>query len=125
MSEGRKNVKNEHQKVIGKMRENLQRAAKMLKEGDILLVQLGAGMSADSGLVVFKDFKKNQIYKQRGLDYVELSRPSWLEDAEIEGERELFYGFWGSFHNACRYVNLTLLLIKNCLFITLNYNESL
>ena len=94
--------KEEEKQIKGDLIANCQKAAEWLRNGDILLVSTGAGMSADSGLGVYKDVGKIPAYKEKGLDYGDLSRPTWIEDAEIEAEREFFYGFWGEFINAYR-----------------------
>jgi hypothetical protein len=66
-------------------------AAAVIESADILLVITGAGFSADSGLAVYNDIARIEPYADRGLGYMDLCEPHWLES-----EPELFYGFWGA-----------------------------
>lgn len=76
-------------------------AARAIGDADILLLHLGAGMSADSGLAVFINVADVECYRQRNLSYIDLSTATWLAD----GQPEVFYGFWGaSFNNYRRAV---------------------
>jgi NAD-dependent SIR2 family protein deacetylase len=70
------------------------RAAAALLEADVLLVSAGAGMSADSGLAVYKDIASVPAWRKAGLTYSDLCDPCWLDD-----DPEIFYGFWGSCMN--------------------------
>ena len=70
------------------------RAAAALIEADVLLVAAGAGMSADSGLAVYKDIASVPAWRKAGLTYSDLCDPCWLDD-----DPEIFYGFWGSCMN--------------------------
>ena len=67
------------------------RAAAALLDADVLLIAAGAGMSADSGLAVYKDIASVPAWRKAGLTYADLCDPCWLED-----DPEIFYGFWGS-----------------------------
>lgn len=72
-------------------------AARAVAEADVLLLCAGAGWSADSGLATYSSVANVEAYKQRGLEYCDLSQPRWLED-----EPELFWGFWGQCFNDYR-----------------------
>ena len=67
------------------------RAAAALLEADVLLISAGAGMSADSGLAVYKDIDKVTAWRKMGVTYADLCDPCWIAD-----DPEIFYGFWGS-----------------------------
>jgi len=71
-----------------------QQAAKAIQTSDIILVHTGAGMSADSGLSVYKDVANIEAYKRLKIEYADLSCMSCLETTP-----ELFYGFWGDCFN--------------------------
>jgi len=73
-----------------KSEEACKKAAEVISKADIMLFTHGAGMSADSGLAVFNDIAKIEAYEKRKLNYINLCKPSL-----IENEPELFYGFWG------------------------------
>ena len=72
-------------------------AAVALSQADILLVATGAGLSADSGLPVYKDVADVPPYQSRGLLYHDLCQPHWLDS-----EPDLFFGFWGKSFNDYR-----------------------
>ncbi|CAJ1888461.1 unnamed protein product [Cylindrotheca closterium] len=74
-----------------------ERAARALKEADVLLLVTGAGFSADSGLAVYNDIGKVEAYQLRNLDYADICQPRWLKK-----DPELFYGFWGQCFNDYR-----------------------
>mmetsp|Transcript_40003 Transcript_40003/g.96524 ORF Transcript_40003/g.96524 Transcript_40003/m.96524 type:complete len:417 (-) Transcript_40003:864-2114(-) len=74
-----------------------ERAARAIKDADVLLLVTGAGFSADSGLAVYNDIGKVEAYQLRNLDYCDVSQPKW-----IEKEPALFYGFWGQSFNDYR-----------------------
>ena len=80
--------------------ESLQKAARAVKESDILVLVTGAGFSADSGLAVYDDIGKIDTYQAMGLDYSDISQPKWIEE-----DPGLFYGFWGQCFNDYRTTN--------------------
>jgi len=65
-----------------------------------LLFTSGAGMSADSGLPVFKDIANIEVYRKQNLMYIDLARPDW-----IENDPHVFYGFWGHNYNSYKDTN--------------------
>ena len=72
-------------------------AADVIRKADFLLLSTGAGMSADSGLPVYKDVAKFEAYKTMGVTYRDLCTPLWLSR-----KPEIFYGFWGTCWNDYR-----------------------
>lgn len=69
----------EEAKVLqNKFIEQCQKAAKALKEADVLLLVTGAGFSADSGLAVYADVANVPAYQNRDLDYCDICQPEWL-----------------------------------------------
>lgn len=72
-------------------------AAAKIKEADILLLSIGAGFSADSGLAVYKDIADVPAYNKAGLSYVDLCSPDWLSS-----NPSIFFGFWGKCFNDYR-----------------------
>ncbi|KAL6047019.1 NADdependent protein deacetylase, SIR2 family [Balamuthia mandrillaris] len=74
-----------------------QRAAEVIRSADIMLVLTGAGMSADSGLPVYRDIANVEAYNTQRLTYADLCNPCWLKD-----DPELFFGFWGKCFNDYR-----------------------
>eukprot|EP00026_Physarum_polycephalum_P008492 Phypoly_transcript_08580.p1 GENE.Phypoly_transcript_08580~~Phypoly_transcript_08580.p1 ORF type:complete len:372 (+),score=52.99 Phypoly_transcript_08580:132-1247(+) len=72
-------------------KELISKAAELIIAADFLIVATGAGLSADSGLPVYRDTQKVEAYLKRGLSYMDLCRPNWNFK-----EPETFYGFWGS-----------------------------
>jgi len=73
------------------------RAATAIVEADFLLLSIGAGFSADSGLAVYNDIADIPAYHELGLGYRDLCNPCW-----IRRDPELFYGFWGKCLNDYR-----------------------
>ena len=69
-----------------------RRAASALASTDFLLITAGAGLSADSGLPVYRDTVDLDMYGDHGLTYEEVCTPRLLWDGD---GRETFYGFWG------------------------------
>lgn len=82
----------------GEGRDVYREAAEAIAGAQVLLLHLGAGMSADSNLKTFVDVANVPCYEQRGLTYQALSSASWL----AMGQQDLFFGFWGSSMNAYR-----------------------
>ncbi|ETV85272.1 hypothetical protein, variant [Aphanomyces astaci] len=72
-------------------------AAEKILRADILLVAVGAGFSADSGLPVYKDIADVLAYHQLGVDYQDLCDPYWIYD-----DISIFLGFWGESFNQYR-----------------------
>lgn len=70
-------------------------AAEALLRADFLLISAGAGLSADSGLSVYKDIANVPAYASAGLGYADLCSPGSLERSP-----EQFYGFWLDCFNA-------------------------
>ncbi|KAF0686166.1 Aste57867_22018 [Aphanomyces stellatus] len=64
---------------------------------DFLLVAVGAGFSADSGLPVYNDIANVEAYKTMGVEYHDLCEPHWAHD-----NLAIFYGFWGDCFNMYR-----------------------
>ena len=62
------------------------RAAAALLDADVLLISAGAGMSADSGLAVYKDIASVPAWRKAGLTYADLCDPCWLEDVSTHGK---------------------------------------
>lgn len=62
-----------------------------------ILLGVGAGFSADSGLAVYRDIAKFPAYERMGVDYADLCDPVWLRR-----NPDIFYGFWGHCYNAYR-----------------------
>jgi len=74
-----------------------QKAATALAEADVLLFVTGAGFSADSGLAVYADVARVPAYQERGLTYMEICMPDWIDE-----DPSIFYGFWGQCHSDYR-----------------------
>ncbi|HEX8438379.1 SIR2 family NAD-dependent protein deacylase [Archangium sp.] len=75
-------------------RQELRRAADVLRSADALLVGAGAGMGVDSGL---PDFRGNEgfwraypAYAKLGLDFASMANPRWFEQ-----DPEFAWGFYG------------------------------
>ena len=75
-------------------------ASEAILSADVLLLHLGAGMSADSNLAVFVDIANYPVYAEKGLSYIDLSTAKWLEGESAEPL--VFYGFWGTSYNNYR-----------------------
>jgi len=80
----------EEQLLADSFSDDCRRAAEAIRGADLMLLATGAGMSAESGLPVYKDIADVEVYRKRGLTYAHLCRTTWLEE-----EPEVFYGFWG------------------------------
>lgn len=78
-------------------RQQIRLAAEKIREADVLVLHTGAGFSADSGLAVYKDIAAVPAYKDAGLKYHDLCKPTWIEE-----DPEIFYGFWGMCFNDYR-----------------------
>ncbi|KAH9129654.1 hypothetical protein AeMF1_000327 [Aphanomyces euteiches] len=74
--------------------DTIHAAAEKILSVDILVVALGAGFSADSGLPVYKDVATVDAYIDLGLDYQDLCDPYWVHE-----DWSLFLGFWGDSFN--------------------------
>ena len=72
-------------------------AALKIQEADILMLSIGAGFSADSGLAVYKDIADIPAYHKKDLTYSDICQPKWLRR-----DPNLFYGFWGKCFNDYR-----------------------
>eukprot|EP00658_Telonema_sp_P-2_P078165 TRINITY_DN7256_c0_g1_i2.p1 TRINITY_DN7256_c0_g1~~TRINITY_DN7256_c0_g1_i2.p1 ORF type:complete len:463 (+),score=84.54 TRINITY_DN7256_c0_g1_i2:414-1802(+) len=75
----------------------LEAVAECIREADFLLIAAGAGFSAPSGLPVYKDVADLPCYKERGLEYSDLARPSGRMS-----EPDIWYGFMGWCFNEYR-----------------------
>ncbi|NPV04229.1 MAG: NAD-dependent deacetylase [Syntrophaceae bacterium] len=76
------------------MNDQINRAARALREADALLVTAGAGMGVDSGL---PDFRGNEGFwkayppmAKLGVSFVEMANPLWFER-----DPSLAWGFYG------------------------------
>jgi len=69
-------------------------AALVILKADFMLLSIGAGFSAESGLKLYKEVANIEAYSKKGLTYAGISRPLWLQE-----DPELFYGFWGKCFN--------------------------
>ncbi|ETW03386.1 hypothetical protein H310_04864 [Aphanomyces invadans] len=75
----------------------LRAAADDVLSADFLLVAVGAGFSADSGLPVYNDIANVAAYKAMDIEYRDLC------DAQLAHVNlPLFYGFWGDCFNMYR-----------------------
>lgn len=79
-----------------------EHVAELISHCKFLLVACGAGFSADSGLPVYSDVANINSYKQLGLTYHDLARPSIMLNGENEDDAQLFFGFWGHCSNMYR-----------------------
>eukprot|EP00928_Gymnodinium_smaydae_P061833 TRINITY_DN45812_c0_g1_i1.p1 TRINITY_DN45812_c0_g1~~TRINITY_DN45812_c0_g1_i1.p1 ORF type:complete len:517 (+),score=57.33 TRINITY_DN45812_c0_g1_i1:28-1551(+) len=77
--------------------EHCAEAARAIASADVLLVCIGAGFSADSGLPTYRSTADIGAYKERGLTYRDLCNPDLLAS-----DPHLFYGFWGTCFNEYR-----------------------
>jgi NAD-dependent SIR2 family protein deacetylase len=75
-------------------RQELRRAADVLRSAEALLIGAGAGMGVDSGL---PDFRGNEgfwnaypAYAKLGLDFASMANPRWFER-----DPEFAWGFYG------------------------------
>ena len=71
------------------------RAAQAILNADYFLVAAGAGLSADSGLPVYRDIASVPAYGKMGVTYADLCDPDWMKK-----DLSVFYGFWGSCYNS-------------------------
>ncbi|WP_395837673.1 SIR2 family NAD-dependent protein deacylase [Archangium violaceum] len=76
------------------MRQELRRAADVLRSAQALLIGAGAGMGVDSGLPDFRGtegfWRAYPAYEKLGLDFSSLANPQWFER-----DPELAWGFYG------------------------------
>ncbi|CAK4748245.1 hypothetical protein LEN26_000045 [Aphanomyces euteiches] len=72
-------------------------AADAILSADFLLIAVGAGFSADSGLPVYNDIAKVDAYKALDVEYHDLCQP-YL----VHVNPPIFYGFWGDCFNMYR-----------------------
>lgn len=76
------------------LRERLNRAAKVLKEAEALLITAGAGMGVDSGLPDFRGeggfWKAYPVMAKLRMSFVEMANPEWFHR-----EPELAWAFYG------------------------------
>lgn len=81
---------------------DLDRAARIVRESSAILVAAGAGMGVDSGLPDFRGdrgfWKAYPPYQQLGLSFVDLANPRWFEM-----DPEFAWGFYG--HRLALYRN--------------------
>ncbi|KAF0686165.1 Aste57867_22017 [Aphanomyces stellatus] len=77
--------------------EAVERAAEKILAADYLLVAVGAGFSADSGLPVYKNVADVVPYVEMGVDYQDLCDPYWVHE-----DLGIFLGFWGDSVNLYR-----------------------
>lgn len=74
--------------------EAIEKAARVIREADALLITAGAGMGVDSGLPDFRGpegfWRAYPPYRQLGLRFEELANPHWFE-----ADPALAWGFYG------------------------------
>ncbi len=87
-------TEDEREYINATLEQRVKLAAEHIRNADLLLIATGAGMSADSGLAVYKDIANVPIYNKLGLTYGMLCRPQWQQQ-----DAEIFYGFWGNCYN--------------------------
>ncbi|KAF0853030.1 conserved mitochondrial SIR2 superfamily protein [Andalucia godoyi] len=75
---------------LGIAEDEYSKAARALLNADFCLISAGAGLSADSGLPVYKDIADVEAYRTMGVEYHDLCDPIWLRK-----DPEVFFGFWG------------------------------
>ncbi len=79
---------------IVNIKENIERARKVLKEADAVLITAGAGMGVDSGLPDFRGtegfWRAYPIAKRLGLRFEELANPRWFRE-----NPKLAWAFYG------------------------------
>lgn len=70
--------------VSDRTRRTLRRVAELVKEADALLITAGAGMSADSGLPVFRGnegfWRAYPPLKKLGISFERMAQPAWFRD---------------------------------------------
>eukprot|EP00033_Pygsuia_biforma_P002228 GCRY01002468.1.p1 GENE.GCRY01002468.1~~GCRY01002468.1.p1 ORF type:complete len:371 (-),score=97.49 GCRY01002468.1:297-1409(-) len=74
--------------------KNIRRAAEALLQADIVVVNTGAGMSADCPLKTYNEIADLDVYQNANLTYADLSRPDLLKE-----DPTLFQGFWSMCYN--------------------------
>jgi NAD-dependent SIR2 family protein deacetylase len=76
------------------MRQELRRAAEVLRSAQALLIGAGAGMGVDSGLPDFRGtegfWHAYPAYAKLGLDFASMANPRWFQS-----DPELAWGFYG------------------------------
>lgn len=73
----------------GGVDDKWMRAARAIDSASHLLIAGGAGLSADSGLPVYADVARDEVWHRRGLDYGDLCRTETLVNMPACG-----FGFW-------------------------------
>ena len=68
----------------------VNQAAQAIKNADYLLLSIGAGFSADSGLATFQTIAQVPVYQKKNHSYVYLCNPD-----HFLTNPQLAYGFWG------------------------------
>ncbi|WP_257456610.1 SIR2 family NAD-dependent protein deacylase [Archangium lipolyticum] len=75
-------------------REELRRAADVLRSADALIIGAGAGMGVDSGLPDFRGtegfWRAYPAYAKLGLDFASMANPRWFQR-----DPEFAWGFYG------------------------------
>ena len=83
------------------MKDIYQKAAKIVKESDALLVTAGAGIGVDSGLPDFRGntgfWKEYPVIKDLGVSFVEMANPEWFVS-----DPKLAWAFYGHRMNLYR-----------------------
>lgn len=74
--------------------EHYMLAAKTIVSADFLLISVGAGMSADSGLAVYAQVANFPAYQNMGHDYRSLCMPGSVTHARISLKKRKFYRFY-------------------------------
>ncbi len=74
--------------------DSYQKAARIIRECDALLITAGAGLGVDSGLPDFRGtegfWRAYPAFKKKGLDFYDLANPRWFKDNP--GQAWGFYG---------------------------------
>jgi NAD-dependent SIR2 family protein deacetylase len=75
-------------------RQELRRAAEVLRSADALIIGAGAGMGVDSGLPDFRGtegfWRAYPAYAKLGLDFASMANPRWFQR-----DPEFAWGFYG------------------------------
>ncbi len=74
--------------------ESYQRAARIIRDCDAVLITAGAGLGVDSGLPDFRGtegfWQAYPAFRKKGLDFFDLANPRWFKDDPRQA-----WGFYG------------------------------
>lgn len=83
------NMQNDHTD-----REPFQKAARIIRDCDAILITAGAGLGVDSGLPDFRGtegfWRAYPAFRKQGLDFYDLANPRWFKDNPRQA-----WGFYG------------------------------